>query len=362
MTEALQEVRDSFKEAVPAAFGHKRGDYQQAGIIELKMAVLNRSEILQALPFVERGLVELRYAALSQERQKRLEKAVLDAAASWSQGAAETTEGASVVQAPTAPKIQPNHLKPSAPPTEEVELHEITSGDQYFGRVAALAHKTIKWGKYRWRFELAEYLGSGNTSAVFALRGKPDRALKLPISRGDTLFLDFEKGSRLLRRAGVPAVEIFQHNDFGGWYAEVERIQTKPLLIGSSIDTVALTAELFFKQNYRSQLSDFEVADMKDKLVEFGVSLAPFEVIVDFGPDQVLWDDKGKRWVLADWAAPHRLASPKSKTHPFNPVIKDRVGDAFEQSLKEQINRAVLAKRASPDYGKLVRSLGYVGE
>lgn len=171
-------------------------------------------------------------------------------------------------------------------------------------------------------FIYKEKLGQGGVTLVLKVlmpTTKEEVALRLPYSQLKKLNraranIDyFAWGDYLLERQNINKPKILEHVD--SQYNVVE-------LIPHSFTLNDLVAS---KQGTYSNKIKSEATHA---LAAFYKSLAGFEDLSDFNPDQLVYNHKEKKWYLIDWSDGHVLASGINSPH-----ILDR---AFFESISEE--------------------------
>jgi hypothetical protein len=197
--------------------------------------------------------------------------------------------------------------------------------------------------------ELAELLGHGTVTNIFAVKDHPEWAFRASLIKSsdsdhDIIFIDnfrtkFLSGEAELRTAKVPIVKIYGNCENG---VLVERLPK------------GINLRDYLNSGHTISLA--KRRKMNDDLIEFAKKTAGFESIGDFRPEQLMYvEDRG--WILFDWTRGHVIYNAngdpdanifKYRFNPQSEYIKGVIGNFNVQrakNLQERITRAIALER-----------------
>jgi hypothetical protein len=187
----------------------------------------------------------------------------------------------------------------------------------YEDRIAEIGPGKVIEFSQSTRFTVRSILGnSGRSSLILDVEElQPDRALRISKGRGKFLNSTYAgilneiiDGYYPLKNNGVPVVDSFEAQSRRDEYVVIEKLFPEKR-IGHLVPLDR------FVETGGKGIAPEVVIEMKEDLIRFALSLAPFVAIGDQSGSQVLYSSKG--WRIADYRNSHLFAKSKDRMSPF---------------------------------------------
>jgi hypothetical protein len=178
-------------------------------------------------------------------------------------------------------------------------------------------------------FTIDHRLGSGGTTAVYAIKEDSTKALRLPLGYEGMNFLGtYVNAADDLEKNNVPAVHVSEAYDEE--YAVVDRLESfitfgDFVKAATQIESPGLLNRLGFLK-----IKNLPLDEMKAAFADFARRMA-FTFVGDLHDQNLVYDFKNKRWILIDWTDVHSAASKVPGLHqlqfdtqsPFQILLKE---------------------------------------
>lgn len=198
-------------------------------------------------------------------------------------------------------------------------------------------------------FELVNRLGGGGTTQVYSVKWTDSSgnlktsAIRLAKSTGiagksstvyNTFLNVFSDTHSILEELNVPIPEIY------------ESVKSRYILV-EKLDIVnGETLQTFLENFQNSSLSAFEFKDRIDAFKNLVTKTSHVSEISDFKLEQVLYDSRNKRWVIADWTYPFVTSSLVKSEFLFNDkLLEEAIGGESTDVVKHFLEEVSLINK-----------------
>lgn len=179
----------------------------------------------------------------------------------------------------------------------------VNSSEPYEARVKSIVPgDTLRFSNHQ-TFTVGQVLGHGNTTVIYSLADDPSKVLRVPLHLVGRGYTDgFNGGAKVLEKAGVPMVKVYETYD--DEYSVVEKL---PLHMTFS-DFVEINSEKSFlakslSMNWWGNAKPPQNVkdEMIAKFILFAEKISEFQKIGDMHSGNLIYDLQKKEWRLMDW-------------------------------------------------------------
>lgn len=198
--------------------------------------------------------------------------------------------------------------------------------------------------------ELAEYLGRGNTSLVFGIKGDSTSVIRIPrISDMFKTLMIPRAAITTYANANLPLVKLGADvpKVKGGLDLEFLIVERMPIVIRPGQD---FTLNQFLQN--QAQTAGSSRAEAEDALLDFVRKTAGIASIGDIHSDQFVYSRSQKRWILLDWSGPIHSAFD---INALNEVVLSE--KTHQLSVMRRAMLGSIADRSSPDFKELAKKI-----